>query len=86
MVQGFDALVAADPPGEVGGAGPGDGQAGDPVDGDGPPFPAECGRTRRVMAMARAACGNGSPVVTVAVLMVRDSLNALAGHRSRREG
>jgi hypothetical protein len=39
VVQGFDAPVAADPPGQVGGAGLGDGQAGDPVGGDGPPFP-----------------------------------------------
>jgi hypothetical protein len=37
VVQGFDAPVAADPPGEVGGAGLGDGQAGDPVGGDSPP-------------------------------------------------
>jgi hypothetical protein len=37
---GFDVPVAADPSGELGGAGLAGGQAGDGVDGDGPPFSA----------------------------------------------
>src|SRR5262249_39338403 len=74
VVQGLDAPMSADPPGEVGGAGLGDGQAGDPIGGDGPPAAdGEGGRTRRVMAMAWAACGNTRPTATVAVLIVRDS-------------
>jgi hypothetical protein len=38
VVQGFDAPVAADPLGELGGGGLAGGQAGDRVDGDGPPL------------------------------------------------
>jgi hypothetical protein len=38
VVQGFDGPVTADPPGEVSGAGLGDGQAGDAIGGDGPPL------------------------------------------------
>lgn len=41
VVQGFDVPVATDPPGEPGGAGVAGGQAGDGVDGDGPPCPAD---------------------------------------------
>jgi hypothetical protein len=41
VVQGLDLPVAADPSGELGGGGLGDLQAGDGVDRDGAPFPAD---------------------------------------------
>ena len=61
VVQGFDVPVAAYPAGELGGGGLVGGQAGDGVDGDGPPFPAGKGPDPAGDAEACMACGKASP-------------------------
>jgi hypothetical protein len=74
VVDGLDLPVAADPSGELGRGGLSDGQAGDRIDGDGPPFLlAGQGRMRRVTRRAWAAWGKQRPPVSVAAWRVRCS-------------